>query len=210
LANTKVKVGFNRGKLIKKAILKPKVQTVLEIGSGIGLVGRYIQNQNPAIDYTGIELDAEAFKKSQTLKLNTINGDFTQMATLNQEFDVIMLWEVIEHLQNLDSFMKLAYQKLKVGGKIILSAPNYNKIDNYPNRSKDQLFQNNPPIHLNFFTKKSFRTVFEQYGFQNIDISIKKTPYLEFKKTSYYLNLLKALFNKYQGATLYLEAQKRL
>lgn len=208
LTKTKVAVGFNRGNLIKKNILKPKVQSVLEIGSGIGLVGNYIRTKDSAIHYTGIELDTEAFKKSQLLKLNTLNGDFTEMEKLNQEFDVIMLWEVIEHLQDLDCFMKLAYQKLKVGGKIILSAPNYDKINNYPNRIKDQLFQNEPPIHLNFFTKKSFLTVFEHYGFQNIKVNVKKTPYLELKKIRYYVNLLKAVFNKYEGATIYVEAQK--
>lgn len=34
-----IKIGYNRAKLIKRNILKLNCQSVLEIGSGIGLIG---------------------------------------------------------------------------------------------------------------------------------------------------------------------------
>jgi 2-polyprenyl-3-methyl-5-hydroxy-6-metoxy-1,4-benzoquinol methylase len=205
-----VKIGFNRAKLIKRNILKGNCNSVLEIGSGIGLVGAYIRSKNDKIAYKGIELDNEAFHKSQQLKLNTINGDFREMDKIEGRFDVIMLWEVIEHLQDLNVFMELAYEKLNVNGRIILSTPNYNKIVNYPTREKDQLFQNEPPVHLNFFTITSIKNVFESFQFQNINVKIKKFPYLELRKKRFYINCFKALFKKYEGSTIYLEAIKKV
>lgn len=204
-----IKIGYNRTKLINRNILKINCQSVLEIGSGIGLIGAYILSKNANIDYVGIELDKEAFIKSQKLNLNTINGDFTKMGEIEKQFDVIMLWEVIEHLQDLNLFMELAYKKLKVGGRIILSTPNYNKIINYPTREKDQLFQNEPPVHLNFFTVTSIKSIFDSFQFQNIKAEVKKYPYLELGKKRFYVDCIKALFNKYEGSTIYLQAIKK-
>ena len=147
-----IKVGWNRSQLIKRNVLNAKCKSVLEIGSGIGLVGTYIRSKDNLIQYVGVELDKEAYEKSQLLGLNTINGDFKEIKNIENQFDVIMMWEVIEHLQDLNLFLELAYEKLNVNGKIILSTPNYNKIYNYPKREKGQTskeeYQLNHKRHL--------------------------------------------------------------
>lgn len=207
--NEPIKVGLTRSCLIKKNILNSKCKSVLEIGSGIGLVGAYIRSKDSFIEYVGVELDKEAFEKSQLLKLNTILGDFKEIEKIETLFDVIMMWEVIEHLQDLNSFLELAYKKLNVNGKIILSTPNYNKIYNYPKRDKNQIFQDEPPIHINFFTPESIINVFEFHQFQDCKVKVKKMPYLQINSFKFYINVLKALFNSYFGTTLYFEASKK-
>ncbi|KAB1156559.1 class I SAM-dependent methyltransferase [Flavobacterium luteum] len=204
-----IKVGFNRSRLIKKTVLNGKCKSVLEIGSGVGFIGTYIRNHNDAIKYTGVELDKEAFEKSKILNLNTINGDFSVIEKIESNFDVIMMWEVIEHLQDLKLFLELAYKKLNTNGKIILSTPNYNKIYNYPNREEDQIFQDLPPIHLNFFTPQNIKNIFEIHQFKNCIVNVKKLPYLQVSSFVFYINVLKSFFNKYQGTTIYFEATKK-
>ncbi|WP_264522002.1 class I SAM-dependent methyltransferase [Flavobacterium sp. N1994] len=208
LENKTIKVGFHRAKLLKKYVLNKKCQSVLEIGSGVGLIGSYIRQHDASVNYTGIEIDKEAFEKSQTLGLNTINNDFKAMDTIEETFDVIMLWEVLEHLQDLKSFLDLAHKKLNKGGKIILSVPNYNKIYNTPNREKDAIFQDLPPIHLNFFTKESIINVFELNHFKDCKASVKKFPYISLKKTNFYIEFIKALLNKYNGSTIHFVGSK--
>lgn len=203
-----VPVGYNRTRLIKKHILNGKCMSVLEIGSGIGLVGTYVIKANPSLYYQGIEIDKKAFEKSQELGLNTYNADFSHIGTLDRTFDVIMLWEVIEHLQDLKYFLRLAHNALNEGGSLILSTPNYHKIHNYPDRKKDQIFQNEPPIHLNFFTKENMVNLFQNAGFSKSNVSVKKMPYLEPKRLRFYKNVLKSVLGKYQGPTLYFEAYK--
>jgi 2-polyprenyl-3-methyl-5-hydroxy-6-metoxy-1,4-benzoquinol methylase len=203
-----IKVGWNRSKLIKKNILNSKCKSVLEIGSGVGLVGAYIRSKDNFIEYMGIELDKEAFEKSRLLKLNTIQGDFKEIDKIENFFDVIMLWEVIEHLQDLNSFLELAYKKLNVNGKIILSTPNYNKIYNYPKREKDQIFQDFPPVHINFFTKENIINIFEINQYKNCEVLVKKFPYINFKSKEFYVNFVKAFFNRYKGSTIYFVASK--
>jgi hypothetical protein len=82
LENKKIKVGYHRSRLLKKHVLNGKCESVLEIGSGIGLIGSYIRNENEKIKYLGIEIDKESYQKSQFLKLNTINDDFTVINTI--------------------------------------------------------------------------------------------------------------------------------
>ena len=208
LENKKIKVGYHRSRLLKKHVLNGKCESVLEIGSGIGLIGSYIRNENKKIKYLGIEIDKESYQKSQFLKLNTINDDFTVITTIEESFDVIMLWEVIEHLQDLKLFLELAYKKLNKNGKIILSTPNYNKIHNYPKREVDATFQDKPPIHLNFFTTENITAIFKINHFVECKATVKKFPYLEIKNKKFYIDFLKSIFNTYNGSTIYLEVTK--
>lgn len=209
LEGNRVSVGYDRSKIINKNVFNKQCKSVLEIGSGVGLIGYYLGYLDNKIKYTGIELDREAFEKSQILKLNTIHGDFAIIGNLNENFDVIMLWEVIEHLQDLNLFLELAFEKLNENGKIILSTPNYNKICNYPKRENDQIFQDQPPIHLNFFTKENIKNIFEKHQYSNCKVLVKKLPYLQLKSLGFYIDCIKAFFNKYQGTTLYFEATKK-
>lgn len=209
LNNKKINVGYNRNKLIKKHILNNKCNSVLEIGSGIGLIGHFLRNKNSKIDYLGIEIDKVSYEKSRTLQLNTINADFKAMANINQSFDVIMLWEVLEHLQDLNLFIELAHKKLNKGGKIILSTPNYNKIYNYPKRLKDAIYQDEPPIHLNFFTTQNIINIFNHKNFDCCKASVKKYPYLRLTKIDFYKDIFKIFKNQYNGSTIYFEATKK-
>lgn len=208
LENKEIKVGYHRSRLLKKHVLNEKCKSVLEIGSGIGLIGSYIRNKNEKINYLGIEIDKEAYQKSQLLKLNTINADFTAIETIEQSFDVIMLWEVLEHLQDLKLFLELAYKKLNKNGKVILSTPNYNKIYNYPKRDADAIFQDQPPVHLNFFTKENISSIFELNHFVECKATVKIFPYLDIKSKKFYIDFFKSLCNRYNGSTIYLEATK--
>ena len=204
-----VQIGKNRSELVNRIIINnTNCKSVLEIGSGIGLVGSYVKLKAPLMVYKGIELDTEAYLKSKVLGLDTFNGDFQIISKFDETFDVIMLWEVIEHLQDLNLFLELAYSKLNKGGKILLSTPNYNKIHNYPDRKKDKLYQNEPPIHLNFFTKKNIKTVFKMKGFYSIEVREKKFPYIEKNIIQFIKSSAKALLGKYNGPTLYLVAEK--
>lgn len=207
--NKKIKIGFYRSRFLKRYVLNGKCSSVLEIGSGIGLLGTYIRKKKKKINYMGVEIDKKAFEKSQDLKLNTINADFTEIDKIEESFDVIMLWEVLEHLQDLGLFMELAHKKLNSNGKIILSTPNYEKILNYPEGEKETIYQDGPPIHLNFFTKESIKTIFELNYFENCKVKVKKFPGFEVKNYNFYKNIVKAIFNKFYGSTIFLVATKK-
>ena len=209
LSDKRIKIGLNRSRLLKKHVLNKKTKSVIEIGSGVGLIGTYIKRKDRNIRYFGIEIDEKSCNKAKSLGLDCVNGDFSLMKKVNERFDVVMLWEVIEHLQDLKLFIKLANEKLNNNGKIILSTPNYNKIRNYSNGKNNTLYQDTPPIHLNFFTKSNINNIFKNEGFERINTKIKRFPYLRITKLEFFINVLKAVFYRYHGSTIFLVALKK-
>lgn len=201
----KIYVGRNRSNLILKNVKENT--NLLEIGSGVGLVAVFIRQNYKNLNYLGIEIDTSAFQKSKELGINAVNTDFSFIKNLNFKNDTIMLWEVIEHLQDLKEFLNLSYQNLNNNGKLIFSTPNYDKIKNYEN--KDSIYQDPPPIHLNFFTKENLENILRITGYKSILVKKKKRPYFNLKSKDFYINFIKSIFGKYEGSTLYVIATKR-
>jgi len=199
-----IDIGYNRKRFISKIISKTP-QNILEIGSGIGLIGMFLKKFS-SVFYTGLELDEKTHQRALSLGVNSINGDFSKMKTLEEEFDIIMMWEVLEHLQDLNLFFQLTKERLKSNGFFVFSVPNFNKINNYSDPG-DNIFQSGPPIHLNFFTKKSIKKVMENYGFDIVILREKKIPYFNHKDLNFYKMLFKSLIGKYNGSTLYVVAK---
>jgi len=199
-------IGWNRKRVIDK--FTKATNSVIEVGSGVGLIASYLKSIG-VTDYTGIELDNDTFKKSKGLGLNTINGDFSLMENIDKNVDIVMLWEVLEHLQDMKLFLDLSYKKLKNDGILMFSVPNFDKIKNYPNSEKiDFIYQDNPPIHINFFTKKNIKTILNYAGFEVTYLYVKKMPYFSPFTREYYKMLFKAILGLYHGSSLFVVARK--
>jgi 2-polyprenyl-3-methyl-5-hydroxy-6-metoxy-1,4-benzoquinol methylase len=97
---------------------------LLEIGPAYGLFA-YLAKR-AGFDVTGIEMDARccAFLRG-TVGINVVesNDPAAAMATL-PGFDVIVLWQVIEHMPDPWRVLAAAAARLNPGGVIILDTPN--------------------------------------------------------------------------------------
>ncbi len=201
-------IGYNRKRIIDK-IVNNDCQDILEIGSGVGLIGMYLKKFKE-VNYIGIEIDKKTHEKALSLGVNSINGDFSKMRNVEGKFDIIMLWEVLEHIQDINLFFQLAYEKLNPKGLLVFSVPNYNKRLNYPKEKRgDMIYQSPPPIHLNFFTEQSVSNVLNANGFSLKKIRTKKFPYFNPKSKIFYKMLYKAFLGNYEGATIYVVATKK-
>lgn len=89
----------------------PKQAKILEIGGGSGWVGDYLK-QNGYNHYVGMDIIPPA----------DVVGDIRDWRSLGlkeQSFDVIVAFEVVEHV---DCF-KECFDLLKMGGKLMLTSP---------------------------------------------------------------------------------------
>ncbi len=84
------------------------------------------------------------------------------------QFDYITIIEVIEHLNSteINDLLKLAYRKLKTGGKLIITTPNYLSL--WPlqefllNRISDVKYEEQHITHFNYFsTRKKLNAIVE-------------------------------------------------
>lgn len=199
-----VKVGYNRKRLIRKHVKDNS--RILEIGSGIGLIGCFIQKLFPNSSFTGVEIDEKVNEKARSFGLDVRQGDFSMIEDLDSQYDVVMMWEVLEHIQDLNKCLTLINRKLAKGGLFIFSVPNYDKRLNY-NLPEDRIFQDAPPIHLNFFRKKSIQSIFNSEDFEILSFKKKKLPFLNVR--SFYQMFFKILIGKYEGPALFCVIRKK-
>ena len=101
----------------------------------------------------GLDIEARAFEELQ------LPGNY---------FDVVTLWQVLEHLPHPLEILKEAHRILKPGGLIATSTPN---IEGIPSRILRRKWWNIRKIHINQFSTKTLTYILQNAGFRNISSS---------------------------------------
>tara|TARA_B100000900_G_scaffold252254_1_gene214963 strand:- start:5228 stop:6100 length:873 start_codon:yes stop_codon:yes gene_type:complete len=104
-----------------------KDHKVLEIGSYYGILGSIIK---PNVkDYTGLELSKHAAEYSKrNFGLNIANEPLEEFVKENNNFDIIIMNDVIEHLDDPFRSLKLIEESLKFNGILIFTTFNIDSI----------------------------------------------------------------------------------
>jgi SAM-dependent methyltransferase len=89
-------------------------EIVLEIGAYNRELGDRIKKHYPHILYKSMDIDP------------SYQHDYTSLEEVKEKFDMVLLFEVIEHLDLMDGreMVKKIYEVLKPGGRVILTTPN--------------------------------------------------------------------------------------
>ena len=136
--------------------------TYFEIGCARGL--QLDVAQKKGFTTYGIELSKENVMICQDKGHRVICGyleDALDMKPM-EGFQVISCLDVIEHVPDPISFLKLATSMLSEDGVFILSTPNYSGIIAKVLKKKDPYMT--PPEHLNFFSLQGIRNLCKQVG----------------------------------------------
>lgn len=154
---------------------------ILEVGSGLGYL-TYSLRKTGFSSVHGLDISQEAVNKAnETLGDYYVCADICQYTeTHMEEFDAVILTEVIEHIENPVEFIKLLTKLLKIGGSIIMTTPNKSF---YPSLCKWRT--DSPPVHCWWFSEKTFEYIAEK---QSLSIS-----FVDF--TEYYKKHLKVVYN---------------
>ena len=100
---------------------------VLEVGAGIGSFTRNYMHLANKINLS--EVDSFNFSTIQK-KFKNKNFDITNQVTqkITGNFDTIMYLNVLEHIEDDDNEMHIAFQKLRKNGHLIILVPAHNKL----------------------------------------------------------------------------------
>ena len=173
---------------VKKHTLKNKLKlinsfntptkTILDVGCGTGDFLKVCQNHNWQV--TAIEPNQDARKLAKEKLNSTILDDLLKLNQENQ-FDIITLWHVLEHVPNLEEYIIQLKKLLKPTGRLIIAVPNHKSYD-------AQYYKNfwaayDVPRHLWHFSPKSIEMLF-----QKINLKLEKT--LPMKFDAFYVSLL--------------------
>lgn len=147
--------------------------TLLDIGSGNGFFLKQ------AVEYgwqaKGIEPSDKAVEYCESIGLDIIHGVFDQKCADSIEtFDVIHLWEVLEHLPDPAAMLALCRQALNPGGLIIIGVPkDYNKLQKIITENMDEKpWWLAPPHHINFFNRSSLERLLRRFNFEPLHYEI--------------------------------------
>lgn len=170
--------------------LIPKKGSVLDIGAGTGDF-LLCAKQNKWI-VSGVEPNELARTNAKTKEIIlTDNID----ALPNQNYDVVSLWHVLEHLPNLKEQIAKITKLINTNGYLIIAVPNYNSYD--AEHYSEYWAAYDVPRHLWHFSEESIIKLFHPSGYKLI-----KTKPMWFD--AYYVSLLSEKYKT--GKNRYLHA----
>lgn len=142
-------------------ILRGKKGRLLDFGAGTGAFAATMRQQKWNV--TGVEPDESARRVAEKkYGLNLLTpAQFTEQE--NQQFDIITLWHVLEHLHDLHGALNKFSQSLVPGGHLLIAVPNYTS---YDARVYQQYWAAyDVPRHLYHFSPAAMRHLMTRHGF---------------------------------------------
>lgn len=165
---------------IKKELNDDK--NLLDIGSGVGAFLSYARKKG--FNVKGIEPN----QKARQIALDSNLSVYESLENLLDEcFDVITLWHVLEHVHQPDKFLKQIVDKLNKKGVLFIAVPNFKSYD--AKYYKEYWAAFDVPRHLYHFSKESIQLLARHHG-----LTVTKTYPLKFD--SYYVSMLSEKYKK--------------
>lgn len=168
------------------------IKTVLEIGCSSGIFLDFFRSVKPEFKFAGIDASKDAIKIAREKKLNCKNISIEEFAKkTNTKYDLILAFEVLEHLNNPLNTLKFIYRLLSRESFLYFTVPNYLAYDFL---EIGDIYRNLAgPAHLNYFNPYSIKKLLKRAGFKGIrvfcdgilDTSIVQNYHSEKKKVQY-------------------------
>lgn len=159
-------------------------KTLLDYGCGTGDFLKYAKLKG--VNVMGIEPNSIALELAKKKVGRDLVFDLP-LKNINQSFDYITLWHVLEHIPNLFEFIEELKLKLNPGGKILIAVPNHDAYD--AKFYKEYWAAWDVPRHLWHFSNDSFQKLM----YKNQLKIVKKYP-LWFD--SFYISIISEKYKK--------------
>jgi 2-polyprenyl-3-methyl-5-hydroxy-6-metoxy-1,4-benzoquinol methylase len=170
---------------------------VLDVGCASGYLVSFLKQKGCSVD--GVDNDINYVKEAQKY-CNASVLDISKEKIIG-EYDVIILGDILEHLEHPDKILSNFKENLNKEGYIIISLPNIVNI--YPrlkiffghfDYEEKGIFDR---THLKFFTQKSLKELINNTGYKIEKLEYTPIPiYLKFPNSpKYLLNLTYNLLN---------------
>ena len=164
-----------------------KVGKLLDIGCGVGDFLHTVETHG--WECIGVEPSEEAKEiarqrtKAQIIKSKELEN------IPEQTFDIITMWHVLEHVDNLKWQVEQLQRLIKPTGRIVIALPNYKSYDGQYYKEKWAAYD--VPRHLNHFNRNTIAKIFKTKG-----LSLTKTDKL--KWDAYYISYMSEQYKLHQ------------
>ena len=132
-----------------------EVETILDIGSGLGVFPEYLSNRSYRVDCVEANAHSRSFIQNK-LKMPCYNE------VPDRRYDVITLVHVLEHFNSLSIWLKHSKQRLlSNGGKLFIEVPDAVEFD-LLEKNHDEFNS----CHCHFFTSENLEKLLNKCGYQ--------------------------------------------
>jgi predicted SAM-dependent methyltransferase len=136
-------------------------RSLLDVGAYIGVFVEIAQTHGWQAE--GIEPSSWAVAKARERNLPIHQGTLKKLVLANRKFDVVTMWDVIEHLTDPISELKRSYQLLKPGGWLAIHTMD---IDSLIARLMGRRWPWLMDMHLYYFSQKTLSEMIQKCGFE--------------------------------------------
>jgi cyclopropane fatty-acyl-phospholipid synthase-like methyltransferase len=150
---------------------KYKPNTLLEIGCGNG---SFLEKAAQAVGGAeGTEINAKAILACQAKGLKVTS---TSLNSLNKQYDIIVSFEVFEHLDGIADYLRDALDRLKPHGLLLIAVPNPNGYF----KEMDMVLLDLPPHHNLGFSRQTFDFIAEQHHLEILHYDLEPLRYIHY------------------------------
>lgn len=140
--------------------------SLFEVGAAYGFFLQLAQRYWAA---RGVEISAPAASFARdTLGLDVACGDFLQLPVAPAAYDVVVMWDTIEHLRRPGAYVEKVAAILKPGGIFALTTGDVGSLVARIRGSRWRLYH--PPFHLHYFSRRTISLLLERVGLQVVDV----------------------------------------
>ena len=104
----------------------PPTGRILDVGCGNGVITRHLGRLG--FNVLGIDVSDKTIEKARTIEpmpnVQFMQKSAEELVASGEKYDAVICSEVLEHLNNPGALLKVLYQTLADGGKLIVTVPN--------------------------------------------------------------------------------------
>ena len=150
-----------RKRILGQIERKSPGRRMVEIGGGTGSFG--VLAQSRGWEYVDYDISETAIQFARQLGVKAELFGVDDVPPLPEDStDVVVMWEVIEHVWNIHDYLSVIHKALIPGGLFVLSTPNSGTMRHVERWEPIGL----PPIHSSFFTADSLERSLRRHGFE--------------------------------------------
>jgi 2-polyprenyl-3-methyl-5-hydroxy-6-metoxy-1,4-benzoquinol methylase len=140
---------------------------IFEIGCAYGFFLDEARHFARSVAGMDISQDAIAYGHSQ-LGLDVRQGDYLSR-DLGRKYDIVAMWDTVEHLQRPDLFIEKIKDDLEPGGVLALTTGDIGSVNARLRGPKWRMIH--PPTHLHYFSASTMKLLLERHGFDVVHLS---------------------------------------
>lgn len=178
----------------------------LDIGCGVGDFLHTMEQHG--WDCTGVEPseDAKVIAKKR-IKGQLLSSE-EQENLPNSSFDIITMWHVLEHVDDIRWQIQQLHRLCKPGGRIIIALPNYKSYDGQYYKAEWAAYD--VPRHLNHFNKETLIKILEESGLRHVKTEklVWDAYYISYMSEKYRKHSIPLLRGAFRGLVSNCKARK--